>query len=180
MTRGFLAAAAFASMLPAGAPAPALIDPAPIVYELKAEKLPEAVIPAEFYALTAREAAAAGVPLWIAGRMISAESGWQPNQIAENRDAEGRLLSRDLGLAQLNDRYLDDFAWRYNDGQAVDPFDPSTAVRVAMRYLGALYRATGTWEGAVASYNCGLTRYRTGRIPKLTQIHVARVFGADL
>jgi soluble lytic murein transglycosylase-like protein len=121
--------------------------------------------------IVAAEAEDAGVPGWLAYSLIDAESGWRVFAVNVNRNG-----TRDLGLAQLNDRSLDEFAWRYNDGRPVNPFDPATAARVALRYLAALYRATGNWEGAVAAYNCGLARYRTGNIPETTARHVARIF----
>jgi soluble lytic murein transglycosylase-like protein len=131
--------------------------------------VPAVTIPGRFYLAIVREAYAAGVPLWLAGRLIAAESGWNPDAVGYNNNG-----TQDLGLAQLNSQYLDYFA-RFNDWQPVDPFDPETAIRVACRYLAALYRATGTWEGAVASYNCGLGRWRTGDLPARTVAHVERI-----
>jgi soluble lytic murein transglycosylase-like protein len=167
-----LLAAALAAVLPACSPAASTVAPV-VVVTAKPEaprSVPAVTIPGRFYRAVVREAYAAGVPLWLAGRLIAAESGWDPDAVGYNDNG-----TQDLGLAQLNSRYLDYFA-RYNDWQQVDPFDPDMAIRVACRYLEALYRATGTWEGAVAAYNCGLGRYRTGSIPQRTREHVERIF----
>jgi hypothetical protein len=98
------------------------------------------------------ECQAEGVPLWIAARLFARESGFCPT--AQNINPNGTI---DQGIAQLNSRYLDFFEG-FNDGQPIDPLDGPTSIRVGVRYLSALYRATGEWEDAVAAYNCGLGR----------------------
>jgi hypothetical protein len=35
---------------------------------------------------------------------------------------------------------------------------------------------TGSWEGAVLSYNAGLTQYRTGHIPYSTRDYFSFIF----
>jgi soluble lytic murein transglycosylase-like protein len=115
--------------------------------------------------------AEAGIPAWILARVIEAESGWNVQAVGINPDG-----SRDLGIAQLGERWLADFSWFDNAGRPVDPFDPAQALPVAARYLARLYRATGDWRAAVAAYNCGLSRVRAGRIPQSTLRYVASIF----
>jgi soluble lytic murein transglycosylase-like protein len=113
-----------------------------------------------------------GVPVWIASRLFDWESGWNP----QFRGKENENGSLDLGMAGLNSSYIDYFRI-YNDGRFIDPFDAATAIRVGIRYLADLRASTGSWRGAVAAYNCGLGRWRTGRIPARTVEHVVAVMG---
>ena len=96
-----------------------------------------------------------GVPYTIAYRLISWESGWDETAVNHNPDG-----STDLGLMQLNDRYLEDFSLRYNEGKRIDPWMWRVSLEVGLAHLKVLHRATKSWEGAVAAYNMGLTRYR--------------------
>jgi soluble lytic murein transglycosylase-like protein len=117
------------------------------------------------------EADKAGVPTWILAGVIAYESGW--NEQAVNRNTNG---STDLGIAQLNNRYLDYFAWKYNDGESVDPSDPETSIRIAARYLARNYKTFGDWQTAVAAYNCGPERAKTRPWPQTTERYVKEVF----
>jgi len=133
--------------------------------------VPAYMIPDHFEEIVLASAAETGVPVWIAARLLERESGWRADAVGHNVNG-----TRDLGIAQLNDRYLNDFAV-FNGWAAIDPFDPTVAIPVAIRYLAHLQLLTGSWEGAVAAYNCGLGRYRTGDIPASTLRHVAAVMG---
>jgi len=130
--------------------------------------------PEEYAPLVALAAASAGIPAWILARVISAESAWDPGAIRKNDDG-----SRDLGIAQLSERWLPDFAWFDNAGAHVDPFDPNQAIPVAARYLARLYRASGDWRSAVAAYNCGLSRVLARAIPERSRAYVKSVFEAE-
>lgn len=148
-------------------------EPPAIAWEACGDSLgyePVHRIPYAWLALAREEAESAGVPLWIAGRLIWAESQWHPRAIGNNPNG-----TQDLGLGQLNSAYLEYFE-RYNDGRPVDPFSPRQSIRVALRYLADLYAMTGTWPDAVASYNCGPGRWKSGDIPETTRRHVARIF----
>ena len=117
------------------------------------------------------EAKSAGVPAWILAGVISYESGWDKQAV--NRNANG---STDLGIAQLNDRYLEYFAWKFNGGELVDPSDPAMSIRIAARYLALNYKTYGDWHYAVAAYNCGPGRARTRPWPQATERYVKEVF----
>jgi soluble lytic murein transglycosylase-like protein len=115
------------------------------------------------------------VPIELAWRLIKWESNW--NEQAWNRNTDG---SRDLGIMQLNDRWYDDFAVRYNAGRPVDPWMWRPAMDIGLAHLARLYSVVGNWPGAVASYNVGLTRYRRGRLPQSTRQMVAYVTGEGI
>lgn len=117
------------------------------------------------------EAKAAGVPAWILAGVIQYESGY--SETARNRNTNSTM---DLGIAQLNDRYLAYFAERFNDGQRVDPFNPMVSIRVAARYLAANYEFFGCWQYAVAGYNCGPERAKVRPWPQTTERYVKEVF----
>lgn len=133
------------------------------------DSLPPAV-PWRYAETLADACGSAGVPYWIAARLFERESGWRDT--ARNVNPNG---TQDLGLAQLNTAYMAD--WERIAGGPVDPLNGHDSIRVAVRYLAALYRATGTWADALAAYNCGLGRWRTGRIPASTRRHVAAIMG---
>lgn len=108
-----------------------------------------------------------GVPVWLACRLFYAESRWQWWAVG---------AAGEQGLAQLMPNLLSVFADAYNDGRRVNPFDPGTSIRVGLRYLAHLKAELGEWQAAVAAYNCGLGRYRTGRIPQSTVNYVNAIF----
>ncbi len=141
---------------------------------------PEYVIPAEYQETVEAAAHSAGVPLWIFARLIARESGYDPSAVNINRRGR-RVVSCDLGIAQLNDQYLPDFEWFDNGGRPFNPMNPDEALPVAARYLARMYRATGSWRLAVAAYNCGLSRLQAGGMPERTVEHVEAVMqGVDV
>lgn len=123
--------------------------------------------------LVEESARAEGIPSWILARLIDAESRWNPDA----RSKPNKNGTRDLGICQLNSRYLGDFARMFNGGKAIDPMDPYQAVPVAARYLADCYEAVDNWPGAIASYNCGLSRVLSGNVPASTLKYVEKVMG---
>jgi soluble lytic murein transglycosylase-like protein len=113
--------------------------------------------PAQYRALVWEAAESAGVPAWILAALIRHESRWD----AEARGDSGATV--DLGMCQLNSRYLAYFSERYNCGEPVRPLDPASAVPVAARLLADLHSRLGTWERALAAYNAGEAGERAGR-----------------
>jgi len=118
------------------------------------------------------EAKAAGVPAWILAGVIDYESGYY--EYAENYNADSGTW--DLGIAQLNSRYLIDFSNRFNNGQIIDPFNPLVSIKVAARYLASNYKTFGDWQYAVAAYNCGPERAKSRPWPDKTERYVKEVF----
>lgn len=95
--------------------------------------------------------------------------------------------TRDLGPYQLNSVYLDDFAWRYNRGKKIDPFNERQARYIAGRHIDHLQTALigdriesqflyhhSMLKESVIAWNCGLTRYRQGA-PKRSIDFASRV-----
>lgn len=174
-----LAILASVLILPSCSTAPAFVNVEPD--DKHEATLVDVGIPLAFREIVVREAAAEWIPLEVAANLFRFESRWDSRAVNENRDASGSVVSYDIGLGQLNSRYLDYFSREYNGGKRIDPLDPRENVRTSCRHLARLYRSTGTWEGAVSSYNCGLTRYRSGDpLPETTRRLTARVFGAKI
>jgi hypothetical protein len=111
------------------------------------------------------------------------EESWHKIRVI-NHNRNG---TRDLGPFQLNEKYLPDYAWRYNKGKTIDPFDYKQARFIANAHLDHLQRTIltgyndcgitvylGRWEGVTQAWNCGLTRYMHGA-PKTSIDFAARV-----
>jgi len=108
------------------------------------------------------------VPVWVFARLIQRESNWRWDAINDNGD------SRDLGIAQLNSKYINYYSKYTNED--IDPFNPYQSLLVSVQILKHLYDETGSWMNAVAAYNVGLTGFRNGRFP---ENHVDAIFGGE-
>lgn len=118
------------------------------------------------------------VPVWIAARMFSTESSptgsptdprWQ-DQAVSYVGAVGRAQLMPYNLTTK--LFLD-----FNDGRPIDPRDPTTAIRVGVRYLAYLHRMLGSWVWAVEAYNCGPGRFLKGHLPSETLYYAEKIFG---
>ena len=56
-------------------------------------------------------------------------------------------------------------------------FDPRDNIMGGARYLRRMVDRFGSWPLALAAYNAGPTRVRSGRIPAETRVYVERVMG---
>jgi soluble lytic murein transglycosylase-like protein len=102
------------------------------------------------------------VPEYILKGLIYAESDGYPQAVSKRRE-DGH---RDVGIVQLNSKYLGYFTWKFNKGKKVDPYDPSVAIPVAARILAYNYKYFGNWMHALAAYRQGITGVkRNGIIP---------------
>lgn len=128
------------------------------------------VVPQEYAPALIYAAGMTGFPIDALARVIEAESGFNPRCVGVNRNG-----TRDYGIAQLNSEYLEYFALHYNSGYIIDPFDAETGIIIAARYLSALYAETGNMRQAVAAYNCGLSRVRSGVLPMITEDYLRKV-----
>lgn len=115
------------------------------------------LIPEKFAVIVIHWCAETGVPIYIASAIIREESRWDPNRVNVNPARKHRRRTVDRGLMQLNSENDRLFSQAYNDGLAIDYFDPETNVKVGLRFLADLYRTYGTWRKALSFYNSGCT-----------------------
>ncbi len=115
-----------------------------------------------------------GVPKELFYNLIKEESGW--NIKAFNKK------SKDYGLAQLNNEYIIYFVWKFGYEKDIE-FKPRTNpyhnVLLGIRYFASLVKQTGSFRGAVISYNCGFTKYSKNKIPKDTLDYANRIIPFD-
>ncbi|MGZ8301213.1 MAG: lytic transglycosylase domain-containing protein [Telluria sp.] len=88
-----------------------------------------------------------GVPIMVGAWLLWKESRFKPEVI------DGRQRSRvgAMGIAQFMPATAIDEL-----GSTSAALNPDVAIPGAMRYLAKLYRATGTWQAALAAYNWGI------------------------
>lgn len=82
---------------------------------------------------------------------------------------------RDEGIAQLNNRYLKYFAWKYNNSVKVDPFSPKSAIPVAAQILANNYKLLGNWIEAIAAYRQGVYGVLSNGVTHESSIYVEKV-----
>jgi hypothetical protein len=101
------------------------------------------------------------VPLNVIQAIVNHESGWKPDAIGRNKGSE------DIGLMQLNSRYIDDFEKRFWKHSNLD-FDPKNVfhnAEVGVAYLADLHKQTHDnkyWERSIMAYNIGPTAVNKG------------------
>ena len=123
-------------------------------------------IPLEYQFAMVTYARETSVSIWFMTRLIAWESGWNPKAHNHNRKSKYHPASVDRGLLMLNSIYLDDFAFRYNDGVGIDPNDGNTSIRVGFRKMaGLLKRTHGDMRQALILWN------GAGNMMSLAQIH---------
>lgn len=114
----------------------------------------------------ARAEAAHGIPETLLARQLHEESRYRPEVI------DGRVKSSAgaIGIAQFMPATARDFN--------LDPTDPFASIDAAARYMAQLYKITGDWAKALASYNWGVgnvTRRGLDRAPDETRKYVAAI-----
>ena len=65
----------------------------------------------------------------------------------------------------------DEFSWRFNNNQIVDPWNITMSLTISCRYISWLYDRTHSWYEAIAAYKCGLTKVRLDTVP----IHIEEI-----
>lgn len=111
-----------------------------------------------------------GLPDGMLGRLLWQESRYRPEII----DGRVRSSAGALGIAQFMPATAAELG--------VDPLDPFQAIDGAGRYLSRLYRSTGSWDKALASYNWGIgnvTRKGLAVAPAETRDYFSQIL-ADL
>ena len=106
---------------------------------------------------------------------------------SENSDLDAELIgvTGDLGIMQLNPRYLEYFVGRYWDKSGVfDWQNPEHNIYVALRHLKYLLDRPdfNEWQ-AIMAYNCGAAAVRSGNPPSTSIDYANAIYsrwkGAD-
>lgn len=130
-------------------------------------------IPEKYLLEIAKASVKYKVPMIYLARLLREESNFDPDAI--NYNDNGTI---DLGIAQLNNKYIPEYVWKYNHMQPIDPFNPKTAIHIAAAILANNYRVLKDWKNSVMAYNCGLSKVRSGNIPVKTRAYAIRIIGA--
>lgn len=144
--------------------------------------LPEVLIPkVDIRTYTAILCLREEIPFEIMDRLITKESNWNQDCISYNRK-EGKVVSKDIGLMQLNSKYYESFIKAYKEeGTEVSDYDIKNNayhnVYIGTMYLKDLYTYFGDWRKAVQAYNCGTGTVMRGRVPKSTLQYADYVLG---
>jgi soluble lytic murein transglycosylase-like protein len=117
----------------------------------------------DYQDLVAKASAASGVPTAILAWLLWKESRYNPAIISGvKRSAVGAM-----GIAQFMPATAREVL-----GSEAAALDPAKAIPGAATYLARLYKATGTWRGALAAYNWGLgnlNKYGIDKAPAETR-----------
>lgn len=107
-----------------------------------------------------------GIPRNLLARLLYQESRFRPEII----DGTVRSSAGAIGIAQFMPATAAD--------EGVNPLDPFASIDAAGRYLAKLYRATGSWDRALAAYNWGIgnvTRRGLGAAPAETRAYFSQI-----
>jgi hypothetical protein len=116
-----------------------------------------ALIPSKLSLFTLEMCRKYDVPISIVYGLGMRESQWNINC----RDNVNRNGSHDIGLFQLNSRYVGEYSWKFYDkkigkDQEFNPRNPKHNIQVAVRILANLYdQFDGAWTFALIAYNRG-------------------------
>lgn len=101
-----------------------------------------------------------GVPVHVLHSVISTESNYKP-WIDGHMNSNGTY---DIGLMQLNSRYLEEFVDKYWDKEEhFDVYSASHNMFIGASILVELHGKLGTWERAVKAYNTGIGSVLRGK-----------------
>lgn len=135
-------------------------------YNLTNQQLQNIPVSADLETIFQQAAQQYGIPVELLKNLARVESQLNPNAVSP-AGAQGIM------------QFMPATAARFG----INPWDPSQAIPAAAQYLGMHYNEFGSWENAVAAYNCGegnMRRYGGNwqNIPfSETRNHVIRVFG---
>lgn len=136
-------------------------------------KVPEYILPMQYAPAVMRFCEMYDVPIWMACRLITYESRWDPTfASAKRRDG-----SRDEGLGALNSKYWKEFEEKYSSNKDQNAFNPEINIEISIKLLAHLYKELGAWDAALGAWNCGLTGWKSGRIPTITRSFIRAVMG---
>lgn len=147
------------------------------------EKDAEIFIPEQYKFIVNKLCKENDVPLYVFAKLIQSESRWnikakRTNYVYNkdgtpvyNKDGTRKIHSVDNGIAQLNSLNYEEFAWRFNENKAVDPYNANMSLKISCRYLSWLYDRTHSWYDAVCAYKSGLYKVRIETVP----IHIEEI-----
>lgn len=115
-----------------------------------------------------------GVHPWLLAAIATVESGLNPRAV--NRSHESRTGSVDLGLMQINSRWLPVLA-RYGITRE-GLFEPCTSVMVGAWILADLFARHGTTWEAVGAYNAACTQLTREACTARRNAYAAKVHAA--
>jgi len=105
--------------------------------------------------------------------LVQWESGW-------HRTATGYNLNgtHDLGLMQLNSRYVYAFVAAHfsGDPEDFDPYNAEHNLEVGLKHLNFLHDYFNDWESAVQAYNAGKGRIARGYVPGFAQHYASQTY----
>lgn len=113
-----------------------------------------------------------GIPPSLIYALVYYESWWYPNATGYNPNG-----TRDLGLMQLNSRYMYHFAAiHYTGREPFNPYNPYHNLEVGLKHFASLLSYyEGDISYALAAYNAGRYRVNSGSIPASTQRYRTRI-----
>lgn len=98
------------------------------------------------------------IPLDVFTAMAYVETGWRNINSGPNSDG-----SYDIGIFQLNSRYLDYFVDKFwGEKERFDPYNPYHNMAIAAKYLYWLRENNKNWQEAIISYNIGMYAFKNG------------------
>jgi len=118
----------------------------------------------KYAGLIIKQSQSLGLPVNLVIALVITESEFNEN--ARNRNKNG---TSDHGLFQLNSST---FYWLSSSML----MNPKKNIELGTVFLRDLYDEMGTYEKAIASYNCGPSRVRHDQIPRATREYVKKVF----
>lgn len=109
--------------------------------------------------------------------LVHYESWWYPTAVGYNPNG-----TRDLGLMQLNSRYMHYFAAaHYTQNDPFDPFNPYHNLEVGLKHFASLLAYyEGDLTYALSAYNAGRYAVDRGHIPISTQSYRTRIIKKHL
>lgn len=89
-----------------------------------------------------------GIPRGLYVGLLEQESAWRPEVISGKKNSSAGAQ----GIAQFMPATAAD--------EGIDPLNPDEAIPAGAAYLARMHKSTGSWTGALTSYNWGIGNYK--------------------
>lgn len=129
-------------------------------------------VPEQYLRMIAKASIKYKVPILYLSRLLREESNFNPHAL--NYNDNGTI---DMGIAQLNNKYIPEYVWKYHKMKLIDPFDPEVSINIAAAILANNYRVLKDWERSIQAYNCGLSKVYARKVPDKTKAYAIRIIG---